>query len=195
MRFLAFDAAAGSLDAISCREVFQHIPLDEPAAWLAKMHRLLRPGGLLLLSTTHATRTTLRTNDLSTRREVDERQFNAFARTPKLNAAGVPVLPVHLWTRSELRAAVLRAGFDQPIEHQPIQPTSPPSFQWLVARKRAGGDAAAESDALRALRTLPSPPASSVPLQSIEMSAMERLRAIHNGTDRSCARKEKQKRP
>jgi SAM-dependent methyltransferase len=41
----------GGFDLVLCSEVIEHIP--DPAAALASMHRILRPGGKLLLSTPH----------------------------------------------------------------------------------------------------------------------------------------------
>jgi SAM-dependent methyltransferase len=41
----------GSFDLVLCSEVIEHIP--DPAGALASIHRILRPGGRLLLSTPH----------------------------------------------------------------------------------------------------------------------------------------------
>jgi len=41
---------AGELDVVIATSVFTHLPRDEQQRWLSELHRVLRPGGLLLAS-------------------------------------------------------------------------------------------------------------------------------------------------
>lgn len=45
---LSIPAPDGAFDALLCTEVLEHVP--QPIAALGEMHRLLRPGGTLLLT-------------------------------------------------------------------------------------------------------------------------------------------------
>jgi SAM-dependent methyltransferase len=76
---------AGSVDAIITLDVLQHLPLDGgDVRALAEMHRVLRPGGLLVI----------RTNAQSWPRTSDDRQYN-----------------FHKYSTAELRMKLETAGF------------------------------------------------------------------------------------
>jgi SAM-dependent methyltransferase len=54
--FLDMDIPEGSYDAAICADVFEHVPLEQEAAFAAACVRALRPGGLLIVSVPHAGR-------------------------------------------------------------------------------------------------------------------------------------------
>lgn len=54
--FLDMDIPAESYDAAICADVFEHVPLEDEAAFAAACIRALRPGGLLIVSVPHAGR-------------------------------------------------------------------------------------------------------------------------------------------
>lgn len=54
--FLDMDIPADSYDAAICADVFEHVPLEQEAAFAAAAVRALRPGGLLVVSVPHAGR-------------------------------------------------------------------------------------------------------------------------------------------
>lgn len=54
--FLDMDIPAESYDAAICADVFEHVPLEQEAAFAAACIRALRPGGLLVVSVPHAGR-------------------------------------------------------------------------------------------------------------------------------------------
>ena len=193
-RFLEFHGRPGQYDAISCREVLQHIATDEPPRWLKKMHTMLRPGGLLLLSTEWAPRRRYEHSTATGVVDTGVHMFNKLAHTPTPNADGKLVLPVHYWSSKELRATVSSAGF-RVLEHEPggfrnngrcagrhreCSRTWPllngvASYQWLIARKPGGTGGAAD-------RSPDSPPASSVRYRPLQEGQLSRIRGLQNGT-------------
>jgi SAM-dependent methyltransferase len=54
--FLDMDIPKGRYDAAICADVFEHVPLEQEAAFAAACVRALRPGGLLIVSVPHAGR-------------------------------------------------------------------------------------------------------------------------------------------
>lgn len=54
--FLDMDIPEGSYDAAICADVFEHVALEQEAAFAAACVRALRPGGLLIVSVPHAGR-------------------------------------------------------------------------------------------------------------------------------------------
>ncbi len=54
--FLDMDIPEASYDAAICADVFEHVPLEQEAAFAAAAVRVLRPGGLLIVSVPHAGR-------------------------------------------------------------------------------------------------------------------------------------------
>lgn len=54
--FLDMDIVPDSFDAAICADVFEHVPLEQEAAFAAAAARALRPGGLLIVSVPHAGR-------------------------------------------------------------------------------------------------------------------------------------------
>eukprot|EP00322_Chrysochromulina_rotalis_P027969 CAMPEP_0115862098 /NCGR_PEP_ID=MMETSP0287-20121206/18000_1 /TAXON_ID=412157 /ORGANISM="Chrysochromulina rotalis, Strain UIO044" /LENGTH=335 /DNA_ID=CAMNT_0003316507 /DNA_START=1 /DNA_END=1008 /DNA_ORIENTATION=+ len=105
-------AAPGSIDAITCVHVLQHIAAAAPAMWLKKMYKLLRPGGIVVLASTYtrgAGRLTLE-NGLP----LSPERFDAY-----VHGAAQGHLAVRYWNPNEFVTLVRASGFAV-VEHNPF---------------------------------------------------------------------------
>jgi ubiquinone/menaquinone biosynthesis C-methylase UbiE len=84
--------------------VIQHLSTHKSRMLMQDVARLTRPGGLAVISTTHALeRAKCFTFQHAARSRVSEEEFNRYADNPELQDKGVPV---HRYSRSELEAIV-----------------------------------------------------------------------------------------
>ena len=119
----------GAFDAVACCDVLEHV--DEPAAVIAEMARVLKPGGLLLYDTVNRT---LRSWFAVIKLMQDWPSTTIFD-------AGVPV-QAHVWDKflkpAEVAALLRRHALD-PREQRGIATSRNPLACWLGLRQRAKG--------------------------------------------------------
>ena len=75
---LALAAGDGAFDAVCCFETIEHVAEQEPL--VAELRRVLRPGGVLLVSTPHADATTDRPENPFHERELSPDDFERLLR-------------------------------------------------------------------------------------------------------------------
>jgi len=100
-----FPYAGGSFDVVLACEIFEHLLLD-PMHMLIEIHRVLRDGGTLVLTTPNAASLTAVARILQ---RTDNPQL--YSRYPNPAATGVEIPHVREYTPNELRTAVESAGF------------------------------------------------------------------------------------
>jgi len=131
-RFGALNDSAESFDAISCIQVVQHIPDADLKDWLAKMHLLLKPSGVLILATKHRLKDEFRLEDGNV---VSKQKFDENARNP----AGQ--LSVRAFRKETLIKYATQAGFTE-LSHGFASYDSsdfPDSQYIVVGKKKAEG--------------------------------------------------------
>jgi len=175
LRFVhqTFDLALSDVrrvyDAITCVQALQHLPSDQVLLWVAKMYRLLRPGGVAVVATTWSTSRKLTVEGLPSAPAVSRKRFDAAAR-----GAEPGKLAVQWFSQKQLKQIFLQQGF-RILEHSPFSwlDGSLPLSQFLIVTKNSTKAARRQlSDASAAAAPLPSPPMSTIPYSEQERLAL-----------------------
>jgi len=129
--------APGSFDVITCSQVVQHIPTTLPALWLRSMHRLLRKGGVLAISTTwtHEPRGRLTLEGMQNAPRTTAAIFDSYATSRSKGR-----LAVRWWGEAEFGKALRAAGLFV-IEHAPYMwfDGTTPTSQYAIATNGCHG--------------------------------------------------------
>lgn len=172
-RFLEYDFAPESFDVVTCMQVIQHLPTEMPAQWFQRMYTLLRPNGVLIVSTTvQKLRSFLVKMPNGDVIPISDVQFNFVAKHTKDNGA----LPVHHWTPEEFAALARSTGFEVLEQASFSYMGAFPMSQYIVMVKPGAKVPVGAA----------SPPVASIHLSGLEEISLGQVSQIRAGVDKRC---------